>query len=80
MRIHTYIHTYAYVSQSTVGYGDKAPVTFAGRILTIVWMFTAMYCVGLFGASVTVGLVNGSVTSYAFGSTIQKPKDVVGLR
>ena len=37
----------------TVGYGDKVPITYAGKMVSIAWMFTATYCVGMFGAAVT---------------------------
>ena len=32
-----------------LGTGDKVPVTFMGRLLTVVWMFVGTYCVGMFG-------------------------------
>lgn len=50
------------VTAVTVGYGDIVPVTFSGRLLTVAWMLTGMYCVGLFAASVTTGLVAESLT------------------
>jgi hypothetical protein len=52
-----------FISFPFPGYGDVAPVTFSGRILTVAWMLTGMYCVGLFGASVTTGLVAESISS-----------------
>jgi ABC-type amino acid transport substrate-binding protein len=55
------------VTALTVGYGDKVPVTFAGRFLTVLWMFIGVYCVGMFGASVTSDFLRGSSDSGAIG-------------
>lgn len=44
------------VTMTTVGYGDKAPVTVAGRMLALVWMFTAIMVTSLFTASITSAL------------------------
>ena len=46
---------------STVGYGDKAPATFAGRMLALVWMFTAIILVSVFTAGVTASLTVGAL-------------------
>ena len=42
---------WAAVTMTTVGYGDKAPVTLGGRLIAIVWMFAALN---------TVEMVSGS--------------------
>ncbi len=44
------------VTMSTVGYGDKSPRTAAGRILAIIWMFTAVIVISSFTASISSSL------------------------
>lgn len=44
------------VTMTTVGYGDKAPVTPAGRIVALVWMFVAIVVISSFTAAVTSSL------------------------
>lgn len=41
------------VTALTVGYGDKVPVTFGGKLAMLVWMFIGTYCMGMFSAAVT---------------------------
>ena len=56
---------WAAVTMTTVGYGDKSPRTLGGRIVGLVWMFTAMIIVASFtaaiAASLTVGQLGGRV-------------------
>lgn len=58
---------WAAVTMSTVGYGDKAPVSLAGRLLALIWMFAAILLVSVFtagvSASLTVGALEGQVNS-----------------
>jgi len=44
------------VTMTTVGYGDKAPVTPAGRIVALLWMFIAVIVISSFTASITSSL------------------------
>lgn len=44
------------VTMTTVGYGDKAPVTLLGRSLALIWMFAALLLVASFTASITSAL------------------------
>jgi polar amino acid transport system substrate-binding protein len=44
------------VTMTTVGYGDKAPKSGIGRIISIVWMFTAVIIISSFTASISASL------------------------
>ena len=35
---------------ATVGYGDKTPMTWAGRLLSMVWMFGSIFFIAFFAA------------------------------
>jgi polar amino acid transport system substrate-binding protein len=56
---------WAAVTMTTVGYGDKSPVTLGGRIVGTIWMYASMIIVAGFTASITasltVGQINGAV-------------------
>lgn len=41
------------VTMTTVGYGDKSPKTFIGRIVSLIWMFSAIVIISGFTASIT---------------------------
>jgi polar amino acid transport system substrate-binding protein len=43
-----------------VGYGDKVPVTFVGRLFICAWMFIGTYCVGMFTAALTEDFLSTS--------------------
>ena len=44
------------VTMTTVGYGDKAPKSNAGKVVAMVWMFTAIIIISTFTASITSSL------------------------
>jgi ABC-type amino acid transport substrate-binding protein len=59
------------VTMTTVGYGDKAPVTLAGRILGLIWMFVAIIIISSFTAAIT-----SSLTVSQLESEIEGPEDL----
>lgn len=58
---------WAAVTMTTVGYGDKAPVTLAGRVIGIVWMFTGLIIVSSFTAAITTALTVSQLDSSVRG-------------
>jgi ABC-type amino acid transport substrate-binding protein len=63
------------VTMTTVGYGDKAPRTVAGRIVGLIWMFAAMIIISSFTAAITSAL-----TVSQLGSSIRGPGDLSHVR
>ncbi len=49
------------VTMTTVGYGDKAPATFGGRILGLVWMFASIIIISGFTAAIATSLTVGQL-------------------
>ena len=43
---------WAAVTMTTVGYGDKAPKTHMGKTIAIIWMFTAIFIISSFTATI----------------------------
>lgn len=63
------------VTMTTVGYGDKSPRSFFGRILGLFWMFASIIMIsGLTGA------IASSLTTQQLSSVIKGPEDLVNVR
>ncbi len=62
---------WAAVTMTTVGYGDKAPITFAGRVVALVWMFAAIILISSFTAAIAT-----SLTVSRLESRVQGPDDL----
>jgi polar amino acid transport system substrate-binding protein len=67
---------FALVTMTTVGYGDRVPVTRAGRLLTGLWMLFAM----AFGASLTAQIATALTLAELSNSAISSAADLRGRR
>lgn len=59
------------VTMTTVGYGDKSPVTTGGRTIAMVWMFTAVILISTITASIA-----STLTVQSLGSDITSVRDL----
>ena len=62
------------VTMTTTGYGDMAPRTWAGRIVGMLWMFTALVITSTF-----TGMIASSLTADKLNQQITGPNDLVGI-
>ena len=55
------------VTMTTVGYGDKAPITAAGRTIALIWMFASVMVIsgftGAIASSLTIGQMKPAITN-----------------
>ncbi|MEZ5652141.1 MAG: transporter substrate-binding domain-containing protein [Burkholderiaceae bacterium] len=63
------------VTMTTVGYGDKSPITFRGRLIAMIWMFTSLIIVSTVTASLTA-----SFTVDALSTTIESESELASVR
>ncbi len=63
------------VTMTTVGYGDKAPKTAGGRIVALVWMFTAVIIISGFTATIA-----STLTVSQLESPVKGPEDLPRVR
>ena len=66
---------WAAVTMTTVGYGDKAPVTPAGRVVGFIWMFAAIILISSFTAAIAT-----SLTVSQLETQVQGVEDLPGVR
>jgi ABC-type amino acid transport substrate-binding protein len=63
------------VTMTTVGYGDKAPITLGGRVVAFVWMLLAIIVVSVFTATIT-----STLTVAHLDVSVKGPQDLPRVR
>jgi ABC-type amino acid transport substrate-binding protein len=63
------------VTMTTVGYGDKAPRTLAGRIIATIWMFAAIIIISTF-----TGMIASSLTESRLSGQIRNADDLASAK
>jgi ABC-type amino acid transport substrate-binding protein len=66
---------WAAVTMTTVGYGDKSPVTVGGRIIGLIWMFAAIIIISSLTAAITT-----SLTVSQLDTLVEDPDDLYRVR
>ncbi|MBF0621864.1 MAG: transporter substrate-binding domain-containing protein [Magnetococcales bacterium] len=66
------------VTMTTVGYGDKSPITFGGRLLALIWMFVGLITISTFTAAITTALTETRSSSIEFETIADLNKVRVG--
>ncbi len=59
------------VTMTTVGYGDKAPVTIGGRLIGLIWMFAGVIMISGFTAQIAA-----SLTAHRLDGEVRGPADL----
>ena len=60
---------------TTVGYGDRTPITFWGRVVGIVWMFISIVLVSSF-----IAVVTSALTVHRLDPVVRSFADLPGVR
>jgi len=68
------------VTMTTVGYGDKFPKTFLGKVTGMVWMFVAIIVISGFTAAITTSLTVNSLDGSKKGLWTIKNKFIGAVR
>jgi ABC-type amino acid transport substrate-binding protein len=63
------------VTMTTVGYGDKAPITLGGRVVAFIWMLIAIVIVSIFTATIT-----STLTVAHLDVPVKGPQDLSKVR
>ena len=63
------------VTMATVGYGDKTPMTWAGRLVSMAWMFGSIFFIAFFTAMLTA-----SFTAIRLQQSVNGPEDLAWAR
>ncbi len=64
---------------TTVGYGDKAPKTQAGKVIAIIWMFTAVIIISSFTATIASTLTVNTLAADIKGLADLKTVERIGI-
>jgi hypothetical protein len=64
------------ITATTIGFGDKTPRTYLGRIVTVIWMVIGMYFTGLFAAAITSGFITQSLAEMDKFRVLDSPSDL----
>ena len=70
---------WAAVTMTTVGYGDKAPKTHAGKTIAIIWMFTAVIIISSFTATIASTLTVNTLEADIKGIADLAIVDKIGI-
>ncbi|CAH3119189.1 unnamed protein product, partial [Porites lobata] len=63
---------WSYISATTVGYGDRAPVTYSGRLFSVFWILMGLVVIGILNGSITTALtvLIVNLDASAFGNKV----------
>ena len=70
---------WAAVTMTTVGYGDKAPKTNAGKTIAVIWMFTAVFIIANFTATIASTLTVNTLEARITGLEDLKTVEGIGV-